>query len=78
MESQKAELYVFSTGEFLTILIDLPDLCLNFARILCNRINETTNRLIKSLSDYHSYLKDKERFRNLKKKADILKPAAPV
>ena len=44
--SDRAELYVISKDNFLYVLNHYPELNLNMAKILCDRINILTERLI--------------------------------
>jgi len=52
--SEKAELYVISKHDFLYMMDVYPDLSLNVAEILCERINNNTEKLL------HCINKDKE------------------
>ncbi|MEQ8191953.1 MAG: cyclic nucleotide-binding domain-containing protein [Candidatus Eremiobacterota bacterium] len=72
IKSQKAELYVITEDNFLSILKTYPSLCVNLSGILCEKIAEATNRLVNYLGDYHSYLKDKDMLERSNKKSDIL------
>ena len=48
--SEKAELYVISKHDFLYIMEAYPDLSLNVAEILCERINNNTEKLLHSIN----------------------------
>jgi CRP-like cAMP-binding protein len=72
IKSQKAELYVISEDNFLSIVRSYPYLSVNLSRILCGKISEATDRLVNYLGDYYSYLKDKDILERSNKKSEIL------
>ena len=67
--SEKAELYVISRDDFMYMFRKNGELSLNLARILCERIDEATRRLVDYTKDYYTYLEEKSL--NIRSKSEI-------